>query len=84
MLPLIAIYTVLTCLIVIVGCTIGNGHFWGYFPGKWWAQFIVRVLMLPVKVEGRENLEDSSFRDVTSFSSSSLLRSLISFTFILI
>ena len=56
-LPLIAIYTVVTCFIVIVGCAIGNGHFWGYFPGKWWAQFIVRVLMLPVKVEGRENLE---------------------------
>ena len=56
-LPLIAIYTVLTCLMVIVGCAIGNGHFWGYYPGKWWAQFIVRVLMLPVKVEGREHLE---------------------------
>lgn len=56
-LPLIAIYTVITCFVVIVGCAIGNGHFWGYYPGKWWAQFIVRVLMLPVKVEGRENLE---------------------------
>lgn len=55
-LPLIAIYTVITSLIVIIGCTIGNGHFWGYYPGKWWAQFIIRILMLPVKVEGRENL----------------------------
>ena len=56
-LPLIAIYTLLTCFVVIVGCALGNGHFWGYYPGKWWAQFIVRVLLLPVKVEGRENLE---------------------------
>lgn len=56
-LPLIAIYTVITCLMVIVGCALGNGHFWGYYPGKWWAQFIVRVLLLPVKVEGRENLQ---------------------------
>lgn len=55
-LPLIAIYTVITSLIVIIGCSLGNGHFWGYFPGKWWAQFIIRILMLPVKVEGRENL----------------------------
>lgn len=55
-LPLIAIYTVITCLIVIIGCSLGNGHFWGYYPGKWWAQFIIRILMLPVKVEGRENL----------------------------
>lgn len=55
-LPLIAIYTVTTCLMVIIGCSLGNGHFWGYYPGKWWAQFIIRILMLPVKVEGRENL----------------------------
>ena len=56
-LPLIAVYTVLTCIVVIIGCAIGNGHFWGYYPGKLWAQFIVRVLLLPVKVEGRENLK---------------------------
>lgn len=55
-LPLIAIYTIITSLIVIIGCSLGNGHFWGYYPGKWWAQFIIRILMLPVKVEGRENL----------------------------
>ena len=35
-LPLIAIYTFITCLVVIIGCTLGNGHFWGYYPGKWW------------------------------------------------
>lgn len=55
-LPLIAIYTLITSLMVTIGCTLGNGHFWGYYPGKWWAQFIVRILLLPVKVEGRENL----------------------------
>ena len=55
-LPLIAIYTVITSLMVIIGCALGNGHFWGYYPGKWWAQFIIRILLLPVKVEGRENL----------------------------
>ena len=56
-LPLIAIYTLITSLMVIIGCALGNGHFWGYYPGKWWGQFIVRVLLLPVKVEGRENLD---------------------------
>lgn len=55
-LPLIAIYTLITSLMVTIGCTLGNGHFWGYNPGKWWAQFIIRILLLPVKVEGRENL----------------------------
>ena len=56
-LPLIAVATLLTSIVTIVGCAIGNGHFWGYYPGKLWSCFIVRVLLLPVKVEGRENLE---------------------------
>ena len=33
-LPLIAIYTFITCLVVIIGCTLGNGHFWGYYPAS--------------------------------------------------
>lgn len=56
-LPLIAVDTVLTALITIVGCAVGNGHFWGYYPGKWWSWFICRILLIPVKVYGRENLE---------------------------
>ena len=54
--PVIILYTIFTALIVVIGCTIGSGHFWGYYPGKWWAWLIVRVLLLPVTVEGRENL----------------------------
>ena len=59
-LPLIAVLTVLTAVTVIIGCHVGNGHFWGYYPGKWWSWFIVRILLLPVKVEGRENLDKNS------------------------
>lgn len=55
-LPLVLIASVITSLTTVVGCFLGNGHFWGYYPGRWWAWFIVRVLLLPVKVEGRENL----------------------------
>jgi 1-acyl-sn-glycerol-3-phosphate acyltransferase len=45
-----------------IGCAIGNGHFWGYYPGRWWAKVIVRTLLLPVTVEGREHLErDQSY-----------------------
>jgi 1-acyl-sn-glycerol-3-phosphate acyltransferase len=55
-LPIIVLYTIFTALIVVIGCAIGSGHFWGYYPGKWWSWLIVRVLLLPVKVEGRKNL----------------------------
>ena len=55
--PIIAVATLLTALLTIVGCAIGNGHFWGYYPGKWWSRLIVRILLLPVRVEGREHLQ---------------------------
>ncbi len=56
-LPVLLIATVLTAVTVIVGCRLGNGHFWGYYPGKLWSRIIIRMMLLPVKVEGRENLQ---------------------------
>ena len=56
-LPVAFISTVATAVTVIIGCTIGNGHFWGYYPGKWWSKLMVRIFLRPVTVEGRENLE---------------------------
>ena len=55
-LPLFLLASILTALVTVVGCLLGNGHFWGYYPGKCWSRFIVALLFLPVKVEGRENL----------------------------
>jgi 1-acyl-sn-glycerol-3-phosphate acyltransferase len=57
-LPLFLLVSVVTALTTVVGCLVGNGHFWGYYPGKYWSRLIVRLLFLPVKVEGRENLRD--------------------------
>ena len=51
---------VATCTIVpsiIVGCALGFGHFWGYYPARLWARIILWALLIPVKVEGRENLD---------------------------
>jgi len=44
-------------LATTIGSQLGNGHFWGYYPGKWWSWFIIRILFLPVKIEGREHLD---------------------------
>lgn len=56
-LPLILVATILTALTTAVGCTIGNGNFWGYYPGKLWSQFILKILLIPVRVTGRDNLQ---------------------------
>ena len=56
-LPVLIIATILTAITVGIGTTIGNGHFWSYYPGRWWAKTIIKSLLLPVTVEGREHLE---------------------------
>ena len=59
-LPLLVILTIVTALEVGIGTTIGNGHFWGYYPGHWWGKLILKLFLIPVKVEGREHLEKGS------------------------
>lgn len=54
--PIVLVATILTALTTIVGCRLGNGHFWGYYPGRCWSRLICTLLLLPVKVEGREKL----------------------------
>lgn len=56
-LPVTIVATIITGVTVAIGCLLGSGHFFGYYPGKWWAWIITRIFLLPVKVEGREHLE---------------------------
>jgi len=61
-LPICLVATLLCVIVVSIGCTIGNGHFWGYYPGYLWAKVMLWALLLPVKVEGRKHLEkDQSY-----------------------
>lgn len=55
--PLSLVATIITALTVAAGCSVGNGHFWGYYPGRWWSWLVVRLFLIPVTVEGRENME---------------------------
>lgn len=54
--PVILMATILTSFVTTIGCLIGNGHFWGYYPGRTWSRIVCGMLLLPVRVEGRENL----------------------------
>ena len=59
-LPLFLVLTILTALITILGCTLGNGHFWGYYPGKIWSQLTCLVFLIPVKVVRQGKLNDTT------------------------
>lgn len=54
--PLLFVVTLLTALFTSVGSMVGSAHFWGYWPGRIWSRIICTVLLLPVRVEGREHL----------------------------
>lgn len=55
-LPILLVLTLLTALTTIAGSFIGSAHFWGYYPGKTWSQLICYILLIPVKVKGRKNI----------------------------
>ncbi len=56
-LPLLLVCTMLASLVTIIGSWIGSAHFWGYYPGKIWAIVFCRILLLPIKVKGHENVD---------------------------
>ena len=55
--PLALLFTFLTAISTLIGCTLGDHKKWGYYPGMIWAKLMCIILFTPVKVEGRENLE---------------------------
>jgi len=56
-LPLILCTTALTAIVTIIGCTFGKAKTWGYYPAMVWSRLMCWVMLLPVKVEGRELLD---------------------------
>ncbi|MBO4550548.1 MAG: 1-acyl-sn-glycerol-3-phosphate acyltransferase [Bacteroidaceae bacterium] len=56
-LPLVLCATALTALSTIIGCYLGKARTWGYYPAMLWSRFMCWIMLLPVKVEGRELLD---------------------------
>ncbi|WP_315352165.1 lysophospholipid acyltransferase family protein [Phocaeicola abscessus] len=48
--PLLLALTLLTAVVTIVGSTVGNAHFWGYYPGRIWSRWCCYLFLLPVRV----------------------------------
>lgn len=59
-LPLLLVLSILTALVTSVGCLLGNAHFWGYYPAHIWGWLFCRIMLLPVKVEGRQHLKENT------------------------
>ena len=55
--PLLIMATAATCIVTILGCTIGKARTWGYYPPMVWSRLMCWLMLLPVRVEGREWLD---------------------------
>ena len=58
--PVIVISLMFFTAATVIGTRRGNANFWAYHPGRMWSKVIVRVLFLPIEVEGRENIDPNA------------------------
>lgn len=59
-LPVIIISSIITSVVTMIGSTLGDARFWSYWPAKIWSWVVIHVCLLPVKVEGRENIDKNT------------------------
>ncbi len=55
--PVLLLLTLLAAVATIVGCTFFNASWWSYYPGRLWSRAFIRLLLLPVKVEGLAHMD---------------------------
>lgn len=55
--PLLIAATIWCTLTIIIGSTLGNNKFWGYYPGVIWGRFVCMAALVRVKVKRNNNLD---------------------------
>lgn len=55
--PILLVLTILTALVTIIGTSVGNRDFWGYYPAHIWSRAVCSLLFVKVVVKGRENIK---------------------------
>ena len=54
--PILLTLTALTAIVTIIGCAFGRASVWGYYPAMVWSRLMCWGFLLPVRVEGKEQL----------------------------
>lgn len=55
--PVFLVATIITALVVMIGCMLGGEKVFAYYPGMIWSRLACFLALCPVKVKGRENLQ---------------------------
>ena len=57
MAPLLLVATVLVTTSTIIGCALGGGRFWGYWPEILWGKIFCWLSFVKVTISGKENID---------------------------
>lgn len=55
--PTLLVLTFLTAVTTIIGCALGNGRFWGFYPARYWSRLFCFFSLVRVEVRGRQNID---------------------------
>jgi 1-acyl-sn-glycerol-3-phosphate acyltransferase len=55
--PIFLVLTILTAIVVVVGCFLGGERFFAYYPGMMWSWFTCYLALCPVKISGLEHIK---------------------------
>ena len=55
-LPIMLVVTIITALLTMIG-SIFDHRFWGYWPGMIWGRLFYLIFLIPLKVDGKENIK---------------------------
>lgn len=58
--PIMVVITIMTALITIIGCFLGNHRVWGYYPGLIWSRLFCLISLVRIEVRGREKFDRST------------------------
>ena len=58
--PIMVVITIMTALVTIIGCFLGNHRVWGYYPGLIWSRLFCLISLVRIEVRGREKLDRST------------------------
>ena len=58
--PIMVVITIMTALITIICCFLGNHRVWGYYPGLIWSRLFCLISLVRIEVRGREKLDRST------------------------
>lgn len=55
-LPLFLLLTIITAVVTGIGCIFGDEEIFSFYPGVIWGRWTLALMLLPVKVVGKENI----------------------------